>query len=156
MRHRNQRQSAMDAWDRLSDITALRFVAESASETGWTGSGQGSVVVAQPDAHTITFTEAGTWQFNTGQPLEFSNVFRWTLEDSGTAIRLEHLRFGPENQVYLFDLAPIDEHTWRSVTAHVCRDDLYSAVMTLTPDHIALRWTIKGPSKDEDLRYWYS
>ena len=147
---------AMDTWNRLSQITALRFVARSANESGWNGSGDGSVVVAQPNANTITFTETGKWQSDAGQQLNFNNVFRWSLDDSSNAIRLEHLRFGPDNPVYLFDLAPENDHTWQSATPHVCRDDLYSAIMTLAADQIELRWSIKGPNKDEDIYYWYS
>ena len=145
----------MDAWQRLSEITALLFVAHSAKESGWNGSGNGTVYVAQLTANTITFTETGKWQPDVGRQLNFNNVFKWSRGESGDAIRLEHLRFGPNNPVYLFDLAPQNEDTWQSITPHVCRDDLYSAIMTLAADQIELRWEIKGPDKDEDIQYSY-
>ena len=146
----------MDAWNHLSEITALRFVARSANDSGWNGFGEGSVTVVKPDENTIMFTETGKWKLDTGQQLNFDNVFRWSLNDSGDTIRLEHLRFGPDNPVYLFDLAPENENIWQSITPHVCGDDLYSTIMKLTTDQLELRWTIMGPKKDQDIRYWYS
>lgn len=145
----------MDAWQRISHITALRFAAHSAKESGWNGHGNGSVSVVQPDTNTIIFTETGKWQTDSGQTLDFNNVFKWSRGESADAIRLEHLRYGPDNPVYLFDLTPQNEEIWQSITPHVCRDDLYSAIMILTEDQIELRWTIKGPNKDEDIQYWY-
>lgn len=145
----------MHTWQRLSRMTALRFVARSAHTSGWNGSGTGSVAVTQPNTHTITFTEVGEWQTDKGQQLSFNNVFRWTLDDSSNSFRVEHLRFGPERPVYLFDLTLQNDATWQSMTPHVCRDDLYSAVMKLTMDGIELRWTIKGPQKNEGLLYCY-
>ncbi|WP_456424657.1 DUF6314 family protein [Rhodocaloribacter sp.] len=146
----------MDVWHRLSEITALRFVACSASDSGWNGAGDGGVAVVKTGANTLTFTESGKWKTDTGRELRFNNVFRWSLYDSGGAIRLEHLRFGPDNPVYLFDLVPENEETWQSVAPHVCRDDSYAAILTVTPDQIELRWTIKGPLKNEVIHYWYS
>jgi len=147
---------AMDAWQRLSEISRLRFIARSANDSGWNGTGNGSVVVAKLDAGTITFSESGNWKSDTGQELNFNNVFRWSLDDSGGAIRLEHLRYGPKNPVYLFDLVPENENRWQSTAPHVCRDDFYSATMILMPNQIELQWAIKGPHKNENIHYWYS
>lgn len=146
----------MDTWHRLGEITSLRFVARSSGDSGWNGAGTGTVEVERPDPSTIVFTESGTWKSDAGQQLKFSNVYRWTLSDSGNAIQLEHLRFGADNAVYLFDMAPESESIWRSEAPHVCRDDLYSAKMELAAEQIELQWVIKGPERDEDIHYWYS
>ena len=146
----------MDAWQRLSEISKLQFVARSANDSGWNGTGNGAVLVAKLDANTIMFTETGQWKSGTGQELNFNNVFRWSFDASGGTIRLEHLRYGSNNPVYLFDLALKDDNMWHSITPHVCRDDSYAAIMNLAVDHIELRWTIKGPQKDENIHYWYS
>ncbi len=144
-----------DTWERLSRTTQLRFVAQSGHRSGWNGSGEGSVVVASPSSGTLTFAENGRWQPTGGPWLDFRNVFRWSWGASG-AIALEHLRFGVDNPVHLFEMHQENAHTWASTAPHVCRDDLYSATMTLTAHHIELRWTIQGPRKNEDIRYWYS
>ena len=146
----------MNLWNSLSGVTSLRFVARSANNSGWNGSGNGKVAIAHPNAKTITFTESGQWTTENGKQLNFSNVYRWSLLQSTALIRLEHLRFGKNNPVYLFDLVPENDRDWHSAKPHVCRDDLYSATLRLTPDQIELRWTVKGPEKDEDIRYWYS
>jgi hypothetical protein len=149
-------KTCMNLWDRLSGITSLRFVARSANDTGWNGSGNGNVAIEHLDANTITFTETGQWTTETGKQLNFSNVYRWSLLESASVIRLEHLRFGENSPVYLFDLVPGNDRNWHSTEPHLCRDDLYSATMRLDPDKIELRWTIKGPQKDEDIHYLYS
>ena len=146
----------MNAWNRLPQISTLRFEAYSSNNTGWNGTGTGSVQIKQIDAETLAFTESGTWKSESGQQFKFNNVFRWTLIDSGNSIRLEHLRFGAENPVYLFDLATADGQTWHSIDPHVCRDDLYTAILDVTPDHLELRWTVTGPKKNEDIHYWYT
>ncbi|MFT5447725.1 MAG: hypothetical protein ACI9DC_002902 [Gammaproteobacteria bacterium] len=145
----------MDEWQRLCDVTALRFISRSAKASGWNGSGEGTVSVAQPSANTVTFTESGHWQSDTGRRLKFSNVFRWSPGESRSVIRLEHLRFGPDKPVYLFELDPQDDQTWQSTRPHVCGDDVYSVIMNMSADQIELQWMIKGPNKDEDIRYWY-
>ena len=109
---------AKELWNCLRRVRFLRFVAQSNRATGWNGSGDGSVAVAAPTDTVLTFTEAGSWQPTGGRPLRFINVFRWSLIEP-TIIRLEHLRFGAEHPVYLFDLAP-DEGggKWISVRPH--------------------------------------
>ncbi len=146
----------MSAWSRLAGVRALRFSAHSETKSGWNGAGRGSVVVAQPDPNTTTFVESGSWQPEEGRELVFSNVFRWSRSDSGKSIRLEHLRHGHANPVYLFALVPNDRDSWHTATPHVCRDDLYSAEMAIGRDAIELLWTVTGPKKNEKIHYWYA
>ena len=145
----------MVTWKRLAQITTLQFVARSTGDSGWNGNGSGTVDVGHPDANTITFAETGTWVSAAGRKLNFSNVYRWSLNKSSRQIRLEHLRFGPSNPLYLFDLEPLSECSWKSVSPHVCRDDRYSATMIILPDEIELSWTITGPKKDDTIEYTY-
>ncbi|HMB91505.1 MAG TPA: hypothetical protein VKP65_11705 [Rhodothermales bacterium] len=91
-------------WDQLARVQRLSFVAESALATGWNGAGQGGVRVTAPEASVWLFEETGTWQPDGGPVLPFRNVFRWTKR--GAVIGLEHLRFGPDAPVLLFDLIP--------------------------------------------------
>ncbi len=76
----------------------------------------------------------------------------WT----GTGSGLEHLRFGEDHPVYLFDLALAGEREWRSVSPHLCREDCYSAVLIVGDDNIVLRWSVNGPRKQETIEYVYS
>ena len=145
----------MKVWQCLSEVTSLKFVARSANESGWNGAGYGSVVISKPNKKSITFTESGKWQPEGNQPLSFSNVFRWTLDDVSQSIKLEHLRFGPDNPVYLFDLVLKNDSTWQSAMPHICGNDSYSAVMRLMTDKIELHWAIKGTKKNEELLYSY-
>ncbi len=140
--------------NRLSQVTHLDFRGISGShKSGWEGQGQGTVQVARTDAATIMFTETGSWITREGRQIDFSNVYRWTQQS--TEIGLEHLRFGMERPVYLFDLKPVSETKWVSVDPHVCQEDCYQAELLLAAGSIDLCWAITGPDKDETIRYVY-
>src|ERR1700719_4337478 len=94
------------AWTRLISVQELTFEARShaASNTGWNGTGKGVVQVETVEARVILFHERGLWTPEEGRQSTFSNVFRWTADPDGHFIQLEHLRFGQDHPVYLFDL----------------------------------------------------
>jgi hypothetical protein len=140
-------------WERLGSVQSLSFVAHSARPGGWNGAGSGTVKVLRTDEATMTFTEAGVWRPEGGRDIRFSNVFRWSITEN--TIRLEHLRFGEDRPVYLFDLAPVGEGEWRSISPHLCREDCYAAVLLVRRDTIVLRWSIDGPRKKESIEYTY-
>jgi Family of unknown function (DUF6314) len=146
-----------EAWGRIRKVQELSFEARSLSipNTGWNGRGEGTVVVEAVEPLTTIFHEKGSWMPEIGRPVPFNNVFRWTLDPEGRFIRLEHLRFGVEQPVYLFDLVPAGERTLVSSDPHVCREDLYAARLGFDPQTIGLSWTITGPKKDERINYLY-
>ena len=146
----------MTLWERLSHIRTLHFSAQSAVSTGWDGEGSGEVEVKINDDKTLIFSESGTWTPRNAPPLLFRNVFRWTNDSHRKVIRLEHLRFGPDNPVYLFDLYQQDQHTWLTLSPHLCNQDVYKAEIHLTQDELLMHWTINGPEKQELLRYSYT
>jgi hypothetical protein len=141
-------------WERLADVRALAFVARSGLPGGWIGAGSGTVVVERADAATQTFNESGVWRPEGGRDLRFSNVFRWTI--AVDVLRLEHLRFGPDQPVYLFDLQQAGEREWRSAAPHLCKEDCYTALLVVHDHHLTLRWSIDGPRKQEHIEYTYS
>ena len=143
-------------WQRLASVTSLAFESTSQAENmGWSGQGRGQVTVEEADAATLLFYEQGQWQQNGGKQLAFRNVYRWTaLADVGH-LRLEHLRFGSEHPVGLFDLERVDSTSWQSIAPHVCREDSYTATMHAAANELHLHWTIQGPGKDESIRYTY-
>ena len=104
-------------WDRIAEVSRLEFHAESDSTTRWAGSGVGTVEVTQPASNVLVYEETGTWKPSGGKQLAFTNVYRWTRLSQ--TLRLEHLRFGAENPVYLFDLATVDDSQLASVEPHV-------------------------------------
>jgi hypothetical protein len=145
-----------ETWKRLSSVNSLAFKATSGTnDGGWNGEGRGSVSVQSVDSNTMLFHEDGKWKPATGKELTFTNVYRWTALLESQSLRLEHLRFGQNHPVYLFDLKQADEVTWRSVEPHVCRDDLYKAIMKLGGESVTLEWSIEGPTKSENIYYSY-
>ena len=104
-------------WSRIAAVSDLTFTASSGASTSWTGTGVGTVDVSQPATDVLVYTESGTWTPTGGKQLSFTNAYRWTLLPK--TLRLEHLRFGADNPVYLFDLAIVDDLRLTSVDPHV-------------------------------------
>ncbi len=142
-------------WQRLTTIRSLRSQCRSQLQTGWNGEGEGRVSVESPAAETLVFSEEGHWQNESGARFPFRNIYRWTLHATPSLIALEHLRFGPENPVFLLDLIPASTHRLRAATPHLCGDDRYDATLFLADDALYFEWTVKGPAKDEHLLYTY-
>ena len=100
------------------------------------------------DEHILHITERGTWiDSNTGN-IEFFDRYRWTLNRQQGVIRLEHLRYGVENPVFLCNFFPISSGYFRSETPHICRLDVYSALFTFNQSSLFLKWSIKGKNKN--------
>ena len=132
-------------------------MARSNGSTGWNGEGSGHVFLEKPSADILGFSELGTWTpIGAANPLVFRNVFRWTLSTNQRTICLEHLRFGPDNPVYLFDLYPQNPLKWETISPHICNHDTYEARVELHDKKVIMRWTIKGPEKQENLVYTYT
>jgi hypothetical protein len=146
-------ETAERLWVALRQVRTLEFAAHSRGNTGWTGRGTGTVTVEAPTADSLIFHESGFWHSETSKSLEFRNIYRWTR--TGDTVRLEHLRFGEQHPVYLFDLAPAPERQWASVAPHVCRADEYTARLRREESGIVLVWKITGPEKNEEITYQY-
>jgi hypothetical protein len=145
------------AWTRLPAVQELTFEARSraAPNTGWNGTGKGVVRVEKLEQGVFFFHERGVWTPEEGRQTTFTNVFRWTADPDGHFIRLEHLRFGRDHPVYLFDLVVVNEDVLESSEPHVCREDIYAARMEFDEQSVHLRWTINGPKKAETISYTY-
>jgi hypothetical protein len=146
-----------DVWQRLTGVRALEFRARSTATTatGWQGVGQGTVEVQAPSEETLVYREQGQWKSAAGTSFAFTNSYRWTRYSSSGLLSLEHLRFGDERPVSLFELAAAGEGEWRSTAAHVCSEDCYSAVMTFGDGFVHLEWNVSGPNKSEVISYLY-
>lgn len=142
--------------ERLASIWKLSYQSASTGQkSGWAGSGTGLVRAENACSGVLMFHEEGTWKSVDGREFHFTNVYRWTAVLDDNRIRLEHLRFGPENPVYLFDMKPIGRAQWTSVQPHMCREDCYEAEMKIGTESVELCWRIRGPEKQETIRYTY-
>ena len=146
--------SAEQLWKSLRRVRTVCFVSQS-DTPGWDGVGVGSVAVTNPAESVLTHTESGIWRPSNGRETNFSNVFRWTVTGPET-VSLEHLRFGPDNPVYLFDLSPHSEHEWASVRPFLCERDIYCAELQMLESGLRVYWTIDGLKKNERIEYDYS
>ena len=134
-------------------VETLSFLSMSDQQTGWNGSGNGEVEVLL-EGNQIIFEETGTWENNQGKKFGFKNTYRWTLQEA--SLKLEHLRFGSNAPVYLFDLQQVSSKNWSSVCSHKCDLDDYTASMSVEENKILLNWKVNGPQKNETINYCYT
>lgn len=148
-------QSLTEVLSLLRCVQSLRFDAHSEAASGWDGVGTGAVTVSEPATGVVVFDEAGTWQPDSPgvAAVGFRNVFRWSAV--AELLRLEHLRFGPEQPVLLFDMASGADGVWREVSPHRCREDSYTASLSDVGGQLQVAWSIVGPRKRESIRYTY-
>jgi len=145
-------------WERLSRVKQLKFHARTKSkeEGGWNGRGKGEVVVIRDKEEVLIFHEKGTWQGKSGKEMNFSNVFRWTLDSISAMISLEHLRHGLHQPVFLFHLSPSGRHALSSVDSHLCEGDTYFGKIFCDQQCLRLHWRVIGPKKNEEIDYYYT
>ncbi|MGE5196423.1 MAG: DUF6314 family protein, partial [Anaerolineae bacterium] len=146
-------QLLLTFWERLSFVKNLTFNAKTKSkeESGWDGKGKGEVLVTKESDTVLIFNEKGSWQDKHGKEINFSNIFRWTLEKNVTMISLEHLRRGPTHPVFLFSLSPSSPHSLSSIDSHFCEEDTYFGQVFLDPHYLRLNWRVIGPKKNEEI-----
>lgn len=144
-------------WNKLTSVKKLTFRAKTHSkkESGWQGKGTGEVTVTKEGDHIILFHEKGCWRGEMGE-IDFTNVFRWTLEKNIGMISLEHLRRGPDQPVFLFHLVPSSSHCFTTVDAHLCEGDIYFGKIFFNRFLLHFNWRIIGPKKNEEIDYFYS
>lgn len=148
------KSACAELWQRLQKVSQLKFEASTQTDSKWEGVGNGIVDVASPSSSELVYRESGKWSQNNGPAFGFSNVYRWTLLPSD-CVRLEHLRFGDENPVFLFDLQSARQDLWQEIAPHQCSEDCYSATLKLLADVVQLEWTVRGATKNETIRYHY-
>lgn len=146
--------SNVDILERFRSVRTVRFVSKSHSETGWSGSGFGVVKVSEPALNVLRFEESGTWKPTGSKEMRFTNVFRWSLVED--RLRLEHLRFGADHPVFLFEMAVGADGIWQETDPHPCRDDCYRASLRLAEDEVFVSWLVRGPKRDEIIEYTYT
>lgn len=153
----NRAQILLAFWEKLKMVKQLSFHSKSKAkvENGLSGRGQGEVISTKEGSNILVFSEKGTWQSAHGNEVNFSNIFRWTLDRNAGVISLEHLRRGPDYPVFLFHLSPTGKHSLSSVDSHLCGEDSYFGQIHFDRYSIRLSWRVIGPKKNEEIDYFY-
>lgn len=134
-------------------VSTVYFTSKSHKGLGWSGKGAGIVKVSEPTPNTLILNESGLWRQDGGKEIRFTNVFRWQLK--GERLHLEHLRFGADNPVFLFEMAVDANGVWHEMNPHLCRDDCYRAGLRVEGERILVNWLVRGPRHDEVMDYVY-
>lgn len=145
-------------WQRLLQVKHLSFSAQSKAEqsSGWNGIGKAKVEIHPAAARSIIFKEQGSWTSHEGKQFDFKNALRWTWHASKPVFILEHLHYGPEHPIVLFELKPINLTQFEMIQPFLCKQDTYLAHLHCDQHLIQLHWRIIGPKKNEEMHYIYT
>src|SRR5262245_36517012 len=145
-------------WERLACVTQLTFQAKTKSKEprGWNGKGKGEVHVTRVEQNILIFQEKGYWKGPQGEETNFNNTYRWTLDREKGLISLEHLRFGFNYPVFLFNLVPSGSQGLKSIDAHLCEGDIYFGNIVFNFHNLRFHWRIIGPQKNEEIENYYT
>ena len=148
----------IELWKKLGTVKRLSFHAKTKSkeESGWNGRGKGEVIVSRDGDNVLVFHEKGSWKGKHGGEMNFSNIFRWSLDRMKGVVSLEHLRYGFDHPVFLFYLTPSSAQSLTSVDSHLCEDDAYFGQIIIDSHALRLNWRVIGPKKNEEINYHYS
>jgi hypothetical protein len=145
-------------WQRLLQVKHLSFSAQSKAEqpSGWNGIGKAKVEIHPVAARSVIFKEQGNWTSHEGKQFDFKNALRWTWHASKLVFILEHLHYGPEHPIVLFELKPISLTQFEVVQPFLCKQDTYLAHLYCDQHFIQLHWRVIGPKKNEEMHYIYT
>ena len=143
-------QVLQTVWKRLKKVKGLTLYAKSSNRKG-----KGQVTVHEESRTSLIFYEKGSSQEDGQKALDFTNVYRWTLDERAKVISLEHLRQGIHRPVFLFHLAPDSAQSLASTAPHICTDDSYSGKLFVEAQ--GLRYTLRviGPKKNDEIEVFY-
>lgn len=139
----------------LSSPTHFSFEATTnRSYEGWAGRGSGKVTSFWHDDNTLIYEEEGVFVTQQQKTLKAKNTYCWRFED--LKVSLEHLRFGYEYPVFLFDLVQVDQMTWKSSCPHQCDLDQYHGTLILQEKGFKLNWLVQKGQEYNRMDYIYS
>lgn len=144
-------------WKRLLQVNKLKLRAESFQprKKSWRGNARVLVVLSEIDRGNLVFSESGEWDSAEKPKIKFFNVYRWRRIQNDN-LELAHLRNGADSPVHLLDFKQMAKTEWISEKPHVCREDLYAAVLLIEEDAVRLKWTIDGPNKQQIVECVYT
>ena len=141
---------------KLESISNFVFHSSSNNKmNGLEGMGSGEVKCVLENENALLFYENGRFNNSFNKSMKCNNIYRWSFDYLDNKIALQHLRFGFDNPVFLFDLIFEKENRMVSQTPHICKDDKYSAEMMIETSAIKLNWIVKSQIKYNRMEYLY-
>gem|GEM_PF-3082923 len=145
------------AWRLLHGVALVRSVSRS-DDGRVLGRYRGRVVAQASGSDTLTLRERGTWTTPENRSGPAWNVQRWTCPADRNGLRLEHLRRGERNPVFLVEFIPSETKGGPLIARrpHRCGSDSYDAQLLVRGNALHLRWVVNGPREGREIRVQYS
>lgn len=146
----------IDIKTKLESISNFVFHSSSNNKmNGLEGMGGGAVTCIKENENSLLFYEHGRFNNSFNKSMKCNNIYRWSFHYLDNKIALQHVRFGLDNPVFLFDLIFDKENRMISQNPHICKDDKYSAEMIIETSTIKLNWVVKSLIKYNRMEYLY-
>lgn len=145
-------------WQRLGEISKLEFASQCRKipPTFEQRKGEGVVSIRDPNSETMTFFEKGKWSsIQNKEQMAFTNILRWRLDPKKEKIYLEHLRMGVDHPIHLLTFTQVEDHLFKSLDPHQCKEDTYFGSVLFDDHYIHLNWRILGPKKNKLMSVVY-
>ncbi len=136
-------------WTRLQSIKTVQYLAQDRQ-------GIGRVTRTMEGPYSLIFEEEGDLKDNNGFSFNFKNTFLWTVNPNRAILTLEHLRYGKEHPIFLFNLIPTGNHFLESIDAHMHGEELYYGYLENKRPSLKLCCRTLSPNKNEEINYLYS
>lgn len=118
--------------------------------------GFSDVTIFSGSVDSITFHEKGKWVKAKGRDeITYTNTLRFRMSSEKKVI-LEHLRYGQERPVQLLELYQISSGHYKSLSPHLCKEDVYSGEILFDNHYIYLNWQITGSKKNALIKAVYT
>lgn len=142
--------------EKLANISSFHFTSSTNHVlNGWKGEGEGMVKTVWENENSLIFYEEGRFTNLQKRSVRCSNIYRWVFDSIHSKIGLQHLRFGFDRPVFLFDLIFKSGSRLISSSPHICSKDFYHAKMTVQKQAILLEWRIEKPGSLNKIAYQY-
>lgn len=116
-----------------------------------------SSVTVFSEEETVTLFERGTWlSVHSREEIAYTNTLRFRFLKDSRRIALEHLRYGKNRPVLLFELDQVGPFAYRSLAPYTCKEDTYTGSVLFDAHYIHLNWQVVGPKKNTSLRAVYT
>jgi Family of unknown function (DUF6314) len=138
-------------WRRLQSARVVNLSVHDADTGAVQAQGTGSVTIDTTGGDGLVIRERGRWTGPHGVGAHFTDALRWTLDTEMAALRLEHVRHGPDEPVPLVELVADHEGGLTPLGPHLCGEDRYEGSVRLVEDAVLVTWRVTGPQKNQEI-----
>lgn len=134
---------------RLAGIRQFTVHVEFPDDLGGSHYGEGLTTVRSESAAEVILFDCGRWSRPTH--LRFSGGYRWNFANAVDGFKIDHIRHGADNPVFLAALVPVNPFLYKNLESYHCEADSYDVEVRFMEEEVVMQWSIRGPRKNQNL-----